>query len=100
MALTAPYMHDGSIATLREVIVDHYARGGRRIDSGPHAGDGAVSPLKDPLMIGFSLSEDELSDLLAFFDSLTDWDFICDERFADPFGRIPMHAHCATPPPP
>jgi len=100
IALTAPYMHDGSIATLREVIVDHYARGGRRIDSGPHAGDGAVSPLKDPLMIGFSLSEDELSDLLAFFDSLTDWDFICDERFADPFGRIPMHAHCAPPPPP
>ena len=28
IAVTAPYMHDGSIATLEEVL-DHYARGGR-----------------------------------------------------------------------
>ena len=30
IALTAPYMHDGSIATLDEVI-DHYAAGGRLV---------------------------------------------------------------------
>lgn len=94
IALTAPYMHDGSIATLREVIVDHYARGGRRIDSGPFAGDGAASPYRDALIVGFELSATEVEDLLAFLDSLTDWDFICDERFADPFGNIPMHENC------
>ena len=38
VALTAPYMHDGSIETLREVIVDHYAVGGRTIKSGPNTG--------------------------------------------------------------
>lgn len=32
--VTAPYMHDGSIATLDEVI-DHYAAGGRTIAAGP-----------------------------------------------------------------
>jgi cytochrome c peroxidase len=37
--LTAPYMHDGSIATLEEVL-DHYSRGGRLIAAGPLAGDG------------------------------------------------------------
>ena len=41
------------------------------------------------------IDEDEVSDLLAFLDALTDWDFVCDERFSDPFGNIPMHARCA-----
>ena len=35
--LTAPYMHDGSIATLEDVI-EHYARGGRLVPDGPLAG--------------------------------------------------------------
>jgi len=30
IAVTSPYMHDGSIATLDEVI-DHYAAGGRTV---------------------------------------------------------------------
>ena len=42
VALTAPYMHDGSIATLPEVI-DHYADGGRVITDGPLAGDGRAT---------------------------------------------------------
>lgn len=33
IAVTAPYMHDGSIDTLDEVI-DHYARGGRELAAG------------------------------------------------------------------
>jgi len=96
IALTAPYMHDGSIATLREVVVDHYAKGGRTIAEGPYAGNGATSPSKDALMIGFTISDAETDDLLAFFDSLTDWRFICDTRFSDPFGHVPMHERCAT----
>lgn len=94
IALTAPYMHDGSIATLREVLVDHYARSGRLIASGPHAGDGSQSPYKDALMVGFTLSEQEIQDVLAFLDALTDWDFICNPDFADPDGVIPMHERC------
>lgn len=37
IALTAPYMHDGSIATLAEVI-EHYRVGGRTSHTGEHAG--------------------------------------------------------------
>lgn len=96
IALTAPYMHDGSIATLREVIVDHYAAGGRTLAEGPYAGNGSLSPQKDALMIGFTISDSEVDDLLAFFDALTDWDFVCDERFSDPFGKVPLHAQCAS----
>jgi cytochrome c peroxidase len=41
VALTAPYMHDGSIATL-DAVLDHYREGGRTIVDGPHAGVGRV----------------------------------------------------------
>ena len=91
--LTAPYMHDGSIATLEEVV-DHYARGGRLIESGPNAGDGSKSPLKSNLIGSFQISEQEKTDLVAFLKSLTDWDFVCDPRFGDPFGNIPMAEEC------
>lgn len=97
VALTAPYMHDGSIGSLREVIVEHYAPGGRLISTGDYAGNGADNPYKDSLMIGFSPTEQQVSDLLAFLDSLTDWDFICAEAFSDPYGRIPLHSACPAP---
>ncbi|MFN7951288.1 MAG: di-heme enzyme [bacterium] len=83
VAVTAPYMHDGSIATLAEVV-DHYARGGRLITSGPLAGDGARSPLKSPLVSGFSLAPSEKADLIAFLESLTDPELVSDPRFAAP----------------
>ncbi len=91
--LTAPYMHDGSIATLEEVI-NHYARGGRRISEGPFAGDGAKNPYKSELIVSFSLTAQEKQDLIAFLHSLTDWNFVCDSRFADPFGNFPRHSRC------
>jgi len=93
IALTAPYMHDGSINTLEEVM-DHYSRGGRKIDSGEFAGDGALNPFKSELMIGFVLSNQEREDVINFLKSLTDWEFICDERFSDPFYNIPKHESC------
>lgn len=83
VALTAPYMHDGSVATLREVL-EHYAAGGTLTASGPSAGDGRTSPLKSGLIRGFSLSEQELTDVLAFFDALTDERFIDNPAFAAP----------------
>lgn len=91
--LTAPYMHDGSMATLEEVI-DHYARGGRLILAGPLAGDGAKNPYKSELIVPFTLTAQEKQDLIAFLHSLTDWQFLCDSRFADPFGNFPRHVRC------
>lgn len=83
IAVTAPYMHDGSVATLSEVL-DHYAAGGRTLE-GAAAGNGSVSPLKDPLVVGFTLSEDERSDVLAFLESLTDEEFLSNPAHSDPW---------------
>lgn len=86
--LTAPYMHDGSIATLEDVLA-HYGAGGRRIASGPNAGDGSANPHKDGLVAGFELTLQERDDVLAFLRSLTDWDFVHDTRLSDPFAVNP-----------
>lgn len=58
VALTAPYMHDGSLATL-EQVVDFYDRGG--IDN----------PQKDPLLKPLGLSAEEKKALAVFLGSLT-----------------------------
>ncbi len=84
IALTAPYMHDGSIEDLRGVLA-HYAAGGTVTESGPLAGDGRSSPLKSGLLRGFKLSEQETEDVLAFFEALTDEGFITNPAFASPF---------------
>jgi len=63
IALTAPYMHDGSMSTLDEVI-DHYNTGG------------AENPQKSSLIKPLHLSESEKADLKAFLNSLTDKTFI------------------------
>lgn len=81
--LTAPYMHDGSIATLDEVL-DHYAAGGRTIETGPNAGVGAESPLKSVFLHGFTLTADEREDVLAFLRSLTDPSFVARPTLSDP----------------
>lgn len=84
--LTAPYFHDGTAATLDDVL-DHYAAGGRTITSGPNAGVGAESPLKSIFVHGFTLTADERADALAFLRSLTDDSFLTDPRYADPFAH-------------
>lgn len=81
--LTAPYMHDGSIATLDEVI-EHYARGGRRIPDGPLAGDGRDSPRKSEFVPGFDLDAQGKADLVQFLNSLTDRTFVNNPRIAAP----------------
>lgn len=88
VALTAPYMHDGSIATL-EGVLDHYTAGGRDVTSGPYVGDGRLSPLKNPLVRPFELSTQERADLIAFLESLTDTDFVNDPAFSNPFPPAP-----------
>lgn len=76
VAVTGPYMHDGSVATLEEVI-DLYAAGGR--------GDGARHPGKSPLVHGFELTADERADLVAFLAALTDDALLADPTLADPW---------------
>jgi cytochrome c peroxidase len=84
VALTAPYMHDGSIATLAEVI-DHYAAGGSVIDDGPARGDGRANPWKDERVSGFEITPSQREDLVHFLESLTDHTLLEDARFADPW---------------
>jgi len=68
---TAPYMHDGSVSSLAEVV-DIYAAGGRVISDGPWAGDGRLSPLKSPMIEPLYLIPEERADLVAFLRSLGD----------------------------
>ena len=68
IALTAPYMHDGSEATL-EAVLDHYAAAS--FDGHVH-----VNSLKDPRLHPFILSADMKQDLLEFLRSLTDPTFV------------------------
>lgn len=84
VALTAPYMHDGSIPTL-EAVVRHYAAGGRDISDGPYQGDGRRNPIKSTLVTGFTITDQEVADLVSFLTSLTDTDFITNPAYADPF---------------
>ena len=86
IAITAPYMHDGSIETLEEVL-DHYARGGRLIEDGPHAGDGKDNPNKSALLNGFVMTEQEKQDLVAFLHALTDETLLNNPAYSDPFAE-------------
>lgn len=82
--VTAPYMHDGSVATLEEVL-DFYAASGRNITSGPYAGDGRLNPNKDPLIARIDLTQQDKTDLVAFLKTLTDHEFLTNPKFSDPF---------------
>jgi cytochrome c peroxidase len=80
VALTAPYMHDGSIATLEDVIRTHYAKKGRAV----HAGKPA-NPLRSALIGGFQVSDNEVRDLVEFLKSLTDERFVKNPKFSNPW---------------
>lgn len=88
IAVTAPYMHDGSMVTLDEVI-RFYERGGRLIVDGPNAGDGKLNPYKSPFVAGFTLTDQERADLIAFLEALTDDVFLTDPSLSDPFSDSP-----------
>jgi cytochrome c peroxidase len=88
VAVRAPYMHDGSLRTLDNVL-DHYARGGRIVASGPNAGDGSKNPNKSQFVSGFALTLEQREDLKAFLESLTDEEFLRNPNFANPW---PIHS--------
>jgi len=74
IAVTAPYMHDGSLPTL-EAVVAHYATGG------------VASPLKSNRLRGFRISPPEASELVEFLKCLTDEGFLSNPAFARPVIR-------------
>ena len=76
VALTAPYMHDGSLPTLLDVVA-FYDRGG------------VPNDLLDPRIRPLELSDGEMSDLVVFLESLTgsDVDVLVADAFAAPIGE-------------
>ncbi len=68
IALTAPYMHDGSFATLQQVI-EHYNSGGL-----PHIN-------KSSLVHPLQLTMQEKADLLHFLNALSDDSFVRNNLF-------------------
>jgi len=84
IAVTAPYMHDGSVASLEDAI-EHYAAGGRTVASGQYQGVGRDNPNKSTTLQGFTLTRDQRSDLVAFLQSLTDEALLRYPRFANPW---------------
>lgn len=65
-------MHDGSIATLDEVIT-HYESGGKN------------HPNKSDKIKPFSLTKKEKKDLINFLECLTDDSFITNPDYSNPF---------------
>nr|WP_091979105.1 methanobactin export MATE transporter MbnM [Pseudoalteromonas denitrificans] len=84
IALTAPYMHDGSIHTLAEVI-DHYAAGGKAIKSVNKRNKNSKNQFRSPFVKGFEINEREKKDLINFLNALTDTSFISDPELSNPF---------------
>jgi cytochrome c peroxidase len=68
IALTYPYMHDGSLKTLKEVI-EHYNSGGRDHKN------------KNTLIKPLNLSQSEIEALVAFLSTLTDYNFIKNKNY-------------------
>lgn len=69
--VTEPYMHDGSLLTLEDVV-DHYMSGGQ-----PHVN-------KSSLINGFTLTPAQKQDLVNFLKTLTDVSFINNEALTSP----------------
>ncbi len=64
ISVTGPYMHDGSLKTLRDVV-KHYNDGGKS------AGDPSVNPYLSGGIRPLNLTEQQISDLVAFLETLT-----------------------------
>lgn len=80
VAMTAPYMHDGRFATLEDVV-NHYNSG---IQKSPNL-DNVFKAWDTGEAIKLGLTDAERSALVAFLQSLTDEDYLTDQRFSDPF---------------
>jgi cytochrome c peroxidase len=73
VAVTGPYMHDGSLATLEEVV-EHYAAGGK-----------LEHPNKSRILKPFRMTDGDKRDLVEFLKSLTDEEALRDPRWSNPW---------------
>ncbi len=64
IAVTGPYMHDGSLKTLRDVV-KHYNQGGKS------EGDPSINPYLSGGIRPLNLSDQQMDDLVAFLETLT-----------------------------
>ena len=72
---TAPYMHDGRFFTL-EAVMNHYSSG--MVNSAT-----LDVSLNNSGVLGIPLSENEKSKLIAFLKTLTDYEFLTNQKFAE-----------------
>ena len=77
VSLSAPYMHDGEVATLPDAVRHHFAGGG------------------DDPRLRQTVSDGEVAQLVAFLESLTDEGFVTDARFSRPPAACPVVADAA-----
>lgn len=84
LAFTAPYMHDGSVQELDDVL-HLYAAGGRNITEGPYAGDGRLNKNKDVRIGGFELTSQEKVQIVDFLMALSDSTIFRKKAFYNPF---------------
>jgi cytochrome c peroxidase len=80
IAVTAPYMHDGSLPTLEDVV-HHYAAGGK-----------FDHPNKSHILRRLNLTDSDKRDLVEFLKSLTDEEALHDPRWSNPWGSVKTHA--------
>jgi len=73
VAVTAPYMHDGSVATLEEVI-EHYAVGGK-VDH----------PNMSRILRRLTMTDADQRDRIEFLKSLTDEELLQDLHWSNPW---------------
>lgn len=78
--LTAPYMHDGRLATLEDVV-EHYSTG---VLPHPNLSFPALAD-ENGNAKHLNLTQEQKDALVAFLKTLTDHNFINDEKFSDPF---------------
>ena len=79
IALTAPYMHDGRLQTLEDVL-DHYSESIKETDNLDTRLRGSDGSAKQ-----FNIPSSEKKAIIAFLNSMTDYQMITDPKFSNPF---------------
>lgn len=77
--LTGPYMHDGRLETLEDVV-EHYSTG---VLAHPYLSAHMMNGEGEPRHLNLTPEESEA--LVAFMKTLTDYELINDEKFSNPF---------------
>jgi len=86
VGIRPPFMHDGRFATLDDVI-DFYSTG---VQAHPNlAPQLTTNNQRGGPPVAFNMTQAEKDALVAFLETLTDFDFLADEKFSDPFPVLP-----------